>query len=211
MTLILRLWLTFTKYLWHSSWGCGRHSSVIYDTRPEIVVDTHQLFMTLFLGLWLTLTNYLWQSSWGCGWHSSTIYDTHPEVVVITHQLFMTLILGWRCPWPLLISFRKQFVILFFKFPRFPRLSQHLIQLINAKASFSPNVSLKNLWRRRSFCIDNLKHILTESKRNKRNDKRFNNRGFSLFFLMCIFLNHLWLIPYILKWQNCKIFTKLVP
>ena len=142
MTLILRLWLTLTKYLWHSSWGCGRHSSVIYDTHPEVVVDTHQLFMTLFLGLWLTLTNYLWQSSWGCGWHSSIIYETHPEVVVNTHQLFMTLILGWRCPWPLLISLRKQFVILFFKFPRFPRLSQHLIQLINAKASFSPNVSL---------------------------------------------------------------------
>ena len=28
---------------------------------------------------------------------------------------------------------------------------------------------------------------------------------------MGIFLKHLWLIPNILKWQNCKIFTKLVP
>ena len=46
---------------------------------------------------------------------------------------------------------------------------------------------------------------------NKRNDKRFNNRGYSLFFLMRIFLKHLWLIPNILKWQNCKIFIKLVP
>ena len=47
--------------------------------------------------------------------------------------------------------------------------------------------------------------------RNKRNDKRFNNRGYSLSFLMGIFLKHLWLIPNILKWQNCKTFTKLVP
>ena len=46
---------------------------------------------------------------------------------------------------------------------------------------------------------------------NKKNDNRFNNRDYSLFFLMGIFLKHLWLIPNILKWQNCKIFTKLVP
>ena len=31
-----------------------------------------------------------------------------------------------------------------------------------------------------------------------------------LFFLMGIFLKYLWLIPNILKWQDCKIFTKLV-
>ena len=49
------------------------------------------------------------------------------------------------------------------------------------------------------------------SRLNKRNDKHFSNRGYSLFFLIGIFLNHLWLIPNILKWQNCKIFTKLVP
>ena len=46
---------------------------------------------------------------------------------------------------------------------------------------------------------------------NKRNDKRFDNRGYSLFFLMGIFLKHLWLIPNILKWQDRKIFTKLIP
>ena len=46
---------------------------------------------------------------------------------------------------------------------------------------------------------------------NKKNDKRFNNRAYSLFFLMYIFLKHLWFIPNILKWQNFKIFTKLVP
>ena len=51
---------------------------------------------------------------------------------------------------------------------------------------------------------------LRSIKRNKKNDKGFNNRGYSLFFLMGIFLKHLWLIPNILKWQNCKIFTKLV-
>ena len=45
---------------------------------------------------------------------------------------------------------------------------------------------------------------------NKRNDKRFSNRGYSLFFLIGIFQNHLWLIPNKLKWQDCKIFTKLV-
>ena len=43
-------------------------------------------------------------------------------------------------------------------------------------------------------------------KNNKRNDKPFDNRGCSLFFLMGIFLKHLWLIPNILKWQDCKIF-----
>ena len=47
-------------------------------------------------------------------------------------------------------------------------------------------------------------------KTNMRNDKRFNNRAYSLFFLMNIFLKHLWLIPNILKWQDCMIFTKLV-
>ena len=46
---------------------------------------------------------------------------------------------------------------------------------------------------------------------DKRNDNRFNNRGHSLFSLMGIFLNHLRLIPNILKRQDCKIFTKLVP
>ena len=51
-------------------------------------------------------------------------------------------------------------------------------------------------------------HILTS---NKRNDKRFNNCAYALFFLMAIFLKHLWSIPNILKWQDCNIFTKLVP
>ena len=49
------------------------------------------------------------------------------------------------------------------------------------------------------------------SRLNKRNDKSFSNRGYSLFFFIGVFLNHLWLIPNILKWQNYKIFTKLVP
>ena len=53
--------------------------------------------------------------------------------------------------------------------------------------------------------------LLTITNKNKRSDKRFNSRGYSLFFLMGIFLNHLWLIPNISKWQDCKIFTKLVP
>ena len=39
----------------------------------------------------------------------------------------------------------------------------------------------------------------------------FQQSRLFIFFLMDIFLNHLWLIPNILKWQNCKIFTKLVP
>ena len=52
---------------------------------------------------------------------------------------------------------------------------------------------------------------LTNWIANKRNDKRFNNRGYSLFLLMGIFLKHLWLIPNISKWRDCKIFTKVVP
>ena len=46
---------------------------------------------------------------------------------------------------------------------------------------------------------------------NKRNDKRLNNRTYSLFFVMAIFVKHLWLIPNKLKWQDCQIFTRLVP
>ena len=53
--------------------------------------------------------------------------------------------------------------------------------------------------------------LFTHAKHNKKNDKRFNNCGYLLFFLMDIFLKHLWLIPDILKWRNCKIFTKRVP
>ena len=52
-----------------------------------------------------------------------------------------------------------------------------------------------------------LKHL----KLNKRNDKSFNNRAYSLFFSMATFLKNLWLIPNILKWQDCKIFTTLIP
>ena len=62
------------------------------------------------------------------------------------------------------------------------------------------------------YFITSLCHVaIGYFKDNKKNDKRFNNRGYSLFFLMGIFLKHLWLIPNILKWRNCKIFTKLVP
>ena len=46
---------------------------------------------------------------------------------------------------------------------------------------------------------------------NKRNDKRFNNSGYSLLFLMRIFLKYIRLIPNILKWHDCKIFTNVVP
>ena len=49
-------------------------------------------------------------------------------------------------------------------------------------------------------------------KQNKQeNDKCFNNRSYVLLLLMCIFLKHLRLIPNISKWQDWKIFTKLVP
>ena len=62
-----------------------------------------------------------------------------------------------------------------------------------------------------------LKFIITT---HNKNDKRFNNRVYSLFFLMGIFLTHLQLIPNILKWQDYfliflrilfKIFTKQLP
>ena len=53
---------------------------------------------------------------------------------------------------------------------------------------------------------------VTNGISNKRNNKRLNNRAYSLFFLMRIFLKLLkHLIPNILKWQDCNIFTKLVP
>ena len=47
--------------------------------------------------------------------------------------------------------------------------------------------------------------------KNKRNDKCFNNHGYSLFFWIGIFLKHQRLIPDMMKFQDCKIFTKLVP
>ena len=46
---------------------------------------------------------------------------------------------------------------------------------------------------------------------DKRNDKRFNNCGYSLNFSMDIFLKPLWLISDILKWQGCKILIMLAP
>ena len=48
-------------------------------------------------------------------------------------------------------------------------------------------------------------------KPNKKNGKRFNNRVYSLFFIMTVFLKHTQLIPNILKRQSYKIFTKLAP
>ena len=50
-----------------------------------------------------------------------------------------------------------------------------------------------------------------QNKFNKRNDKRFNNRDYSLFLLMGILLKHMPLISNILKRQERKIFTKLAP
>ena len=66
-----------------------------------------------------------------------------------------------------------------------------------------------------SFCMMQLAGKETifnnyQIKLNKRNDKRFNNHACSFFFLIAIFLKHLWLVPNILEWQDCKIFTKLV-
>ena len=40
-------------------------------------------------------------------------------------------------------------------------------------------------------CKDTKDNAPGSSKSNKRNDKRFNNRGYPLFFLMGIFLKHL--------------------
>ena len=66
-----------------------------------------------------------------------------------------------------------------------------------------------NLWEQLSAYVSEYPVLFDKS--NKRNDKHFNNRHYSLFFLMGVFLKHLWLIPNILKWQDYKIFTKLVP
>ena len=51
--------------------------------------------------------------------------------------------------------------------------------------------------------------IYNQTGQEKR--QRFSNRGLSLFFLMGIFLNNPWLISNILKSEDCKIFTKLLP
>ena len=59
--------------------------------------------------------------------------------------------------------------------------------------------------------------LLTNLTINKKNDKPFNNRGYSLFFLMGFFkgiidLSEASVIdPNISKWQNSKVFTKLAP
>ena len=46
---------------------------------------------------------------------------------------------------------------------------------------------------------------------NKKNDKQFQQSHLFMIFLNGHLSEHLWLIPNILKWRNCKIFTKLVP
>ena len=77
---------------------------------------------------------------------------------------------------------------------------------------YSRTISCEKFYFPRIF--SNSRYIIWKEisfKLNKRNDTRFNNRAYSLFFLMGIFLKHLRLIPNILKWHNCKIFTKLVP
>ena len=58
--------------------------------------------------------------------------------------------------------------------------------------------------------VECLNEFSAHLSNNKRNGKHFNNRVYSLFFIKSIFLKHLWLIPNILEWQDCKIFTKLV-
>ena len=55
--------------------------------------------------------------------------------------------------------------------------------------------STYKFFRNRILRLISLKEIKLILRLNKRNDKRFNNRGYSLFFLMDIFLKHLWLIP----------------
>ena len=68
---------------------------------------------------------------------------------------------------------------------------------------------LSFLWSKNTFLSFFFLHL---KKKNKKNNKRFNSHGYLLFFFMGTFLKHLWLIPNILlKWRNCKIFTKLVP
>ena len=75
---------------------------------------------------------------------------------------------------------------------------------------FYSDLSFSCYWEKKCSCwhYPYFSNLLSQ---NKRNDKRFNNRGYWLFFLMGIFLQHLWLIPNIFKWQDCKIFTKLIP
>ena len=50
--------------------------------------------------------------------------------------------------------------------------------------------STYKFFRNRILTLISLKEIKLILRLNKRNDKRFNNRGYSLFLLMDIFLKH---------------------
>ena len=80
-----------------------------------------------------------------------------------------------------------------------PHKTTHLLPYISWRNTVKIRFAEQNLWGKKGIVI----------KQNKENDKRFNNRGCSLLFLMRIFLKHLRLIPNILQWQEYKIFTKL--
>ena len=87
-----------------------------------------------------------------------------------------------------------------------------LANLVNKNSSFANFVSFRpyTYTRAQQFLPPLWTAMMDYEKTNKRNNKRFNNRGYSLSFLLGIFLKRLWLIPNILKWQDCKIFAKLV-
>ena len=58
--------------------------------------------------------------------------------------------------------------------------------------------NMQQIYRRTPF----LKDIPGRLLPNKRNDKRFNYRSYSLFCFMGIVLKHLWLIPNILRLES---------
>ena len=71
-------------------------------------------------------------------------------------------------------------------------------KLIIAKADSTPTLNTRDDELFVNADVWANSHYWNISKNNKRNDKRFNNRGYSLFFFMDIFLKHLPLIPNIL-------------
>ena len=64
----------------------------------------------------------------------------------------------------------------------------------------SPKIDLS--WKSRNTCEKGNRYL----KKKNKNDKRYNNRDYSLFFLIDIFFERLWLIPNILKWTELQHF-----
>ena len=91
-------------------------------------------------------------------------------------------------------------------------MKQHLSNTWNSihENLSNPEAELKKSVSYKKACIlfSTFEQVQTSKTRETINVQQLR---LFIIFLMGIFLNHLWLIPNILKWQDSKIFTKLVP